>query len=121
LIQDQGISAVFAMLCHLFAMMVGLQSKLEVGEGVGAQAGPCAHRVRSPIRRVCCCCRLMRLTLFLLASAIKHTINSAMTSQQSQGLSTGNSAEDLAHHGDVTPGPLSLASAFKGEDFADRK
>jgi hypothetical protein len=36
-------SAVFAVLCCLFSTMVGLQSKLEVGEGVGAQAGPCMH------------------------------------------------------------------------------
>jgi hypothetical protein len=41
-------SAIFALLCHLFSTAVGLHSKLEVGEGVGAQAGPCARGAHLP-------------------------------------------------------------------------
>jgi hypothetical protein len=41
-------SAISAALCCLFAAAVRLQSKLEVGEGVGAQAGPCVRGARLP-------------------------------------------------------------------------
>jgi hypothetical protein len=94
------------MLCHLFATMVRLQSKLEVREGVGAQAG--LHmQGRLPIRRISCCRLMMRPTLFLFDSASKPVTNGVKTSLWSKGISIENSAEDLAHHGDVAPSPLS--------------